>query len=47
MEALEISKKSTLMSISNHFGGEEEEDIPDMAEYDEPDSLIETDPVSW
>ncbi|KAH7557385.1 hypothetical protein ACOSP7_027098 [Xanthoceras sorbifolium] len=46
MEALEISKKSTVMSISNHFGGEDEEDIPDMAEYDEPDSLIETDPAT-
>lgn len=46
MEALDIGKKSTVMSISNHFGGEEEEDIPDMEGYNEPDSLIETDPVS-
>ena len=46
MESLEISKKSTVVSISNHFGGEDEEDIPDMEEYDEPDCLIETVPVS-
>ncbi|KAF7124298.1 hypothetical protein RHSIM_Rhsim12G0075300 [Rhododendron simsii] len=26
-------------------GGEEEKDIPNMAEYEEPDNLIETDPV--
>lgn len=47
METLEISKKNTIQSIASHFGGEEEEDIPDMAEYEEPDNLIETDPVSW
>lgn len=36
IEALEISKK---------IRGEEEEDIPDMGEYEEADNLIETDPV--
>lgn len=47
MEALEISRNNTVQSISNHFGGEEEEeDIPDMSEYEEPNSLIEADPVS-
>lgn len=45
METLEISKKNTIQSISSHFGGEEEEDIPDMEEYEDPDNLIETDPV--
>ncbi|KAF7126940.1 hypothetical protein RHSIM_Rhsim11G0131000 [Rhododendron simsii] len=45
METLEISKKNTIQSIASHFGGEEEEDIPNMAEYEEPDNLIETDPV--
>ncbi|XP_058181638.1 autophagy-related protein 3 [Rhododendron vialii] len=46
METLEISKKNTIQSIASHFGGEEEEDIPDMAEYEEPDNLIETDPAT-
>lgn len=46
MEALEISKKSTIQSIPTYFGGEEEDDIPDMADYEEPDNLIENDPVS-
>lgn len=46
METLEIGKKNTIQSISSHFGGEEEEDIPDMAEYEEPDNLIETDPAT-
>lgn len=45
METLEISNKNPIQSIPSYFGGEEEEDIPDMAEYDEPDNLIEMDPV--
>lgn len=47
METLEISKKNTIQSISSYFGGEDEEDIPDMAEYEDPDNLIETDPVRY
>ncbi|XP_041018673.1 autophagy-related protein 3 isoform X4 [Juglans microcarpa x Juglans regia] len=46
METLEISQKNPIRSIPSYFGGEEEEDIPDMAEYDEPDNLIETDPAT-
>ncbi|KAI5670257.1 hypothetical protein M9H77_10621 [Catharanthus roseus] len=46
MDALEISKKNTIQSISAHFGGEEEEDIPDMAEFEDPDNLVETDPAT-
>ncbi|XAR71824.1 hypothetical protein NMG60_11018259 [Bertholletia excelsa] len=46
METLEISKKNTIQSISSYFGGDEEDDIPDMAEYDEPDNVIETDPAT-
>lgn len=46
METLEISKNNTIQSISSHFGGEEEEDIPDMEEYEDPDNLIETDPAT-
>ncbi|GAA0171176.1 ubiquitin-protein ligase [Lithospermum erythrorhizon] len=46
MEALEISKKNTVQSISSYFGGEEEEDIPDMAELVESDNVIESDPAT-
>ncbi|KAK4600998.1 hypothetical protein RGQ29_010541 [Quercus rubra] len=46
MEILEISNKNPIQSIPSYFGGEEEEDIPDMAEYDEPDNLIEMDPAT-
>lgn len=46
MDTLEISKGGTIRSIPSYFGGEEEEDIPDMAEYDESENLVETDPVS-
>ncbi|KAF5731053.1 autophagy 3 [Tripterygium wilfordii] len=35
-----------IQSIPTYFGGEEEEDIPDMAEYEEPDNVIETDPAT-
>lgn len=45
METLDINKSETVKSISNHFGVEEEEDIPDMAEFENSDSLVE-DPVS-
>lgn len=44
MDTLEISKKNTIQSISSYFGGEEE-DIPDMAEFEEADNLVENDPV--
>lgn len=45
MDTLEISEKKNIQSISTYFGGEEE-DIPDMAEFDETDDLVENDPVS-
>lgn len=47
METLEISKKNTIQPISSYFGGEEEEEIPDMAEFEETDNLVENDPVSY
>ena len=47
MEALEISaKKSLIQTNPSYFGGEEEEDIPDMADFEDPDNLIESDPVT-
>lgn len=45
MEALEINKNNTIQSIPSYFGCEEDEDIPDMGEYEEADNLIDTDPV--
>ncbi|KAF9610014.1 hypothetical protein IFM89_019654 [Coptis chinensis] len=47
METLEISKSKTIQSMSSYFGGEEEEDIPDILGYEEPDNLIETDEATF
>ncbi|RAL52245.1 hypothetical protein DM860_016094 [Cuscuta australis] len=46
IEALVISKENTVQSISTYFGGDEEEDIPDMGEFEDTDNLIESDPVT-
>lgn len=46
MESLEISKKSPIKQIHSYMGGDEEDDIPDMAEFEETDNVIETDAVS-
>lgn len=46
METLEISKNSTIQAIPTYFGGEAEEDIPDMAEFENTDNLVETDPAT-
>ncbi|CAM8992183.1 unnamed protein product [Rhodiola kirilowii] len=43
MDTLEISNNKPIQSISSYFGGGDDEDIPDMADYQEPDNLIETD----
>ncbi|GMI85932.1 hypothetical protein like AT5G61500 [Hibiscus trionum] len=44
METLEIRQNETVRSIPTYFGGgEDEEDIPDMADYEEADNLVETD----
>lgn len=43
MDTLEISQNSAIRSISSHFGGEEAEDIPDMADFEEADNLVEAD----
>ena len=46
MEALDISgKKIPIQTNPSYFGGEEE-DIPDMADFEDPDNLIESDPVT-
>ncbi|KAK7263854.1 hypothetical protein RJT34_31451 [Clitoria ternatea] len=46
MESLEISKRSAIKQISSYMGAEEDEDIPDMAEFEETDNVIETDPAT-
>ncbi|TYI19545.1 hypothetical protein ES332_A07G171900v1 [Gossypium tomentosum] len=44
METLEIRQNETVRSIPSYFGsGENEEDIPDMADYEEADNAIDTD----
>ncbi|KAE9620167.1 hypothetical protein Lalb_Chr01g0000281 [Lupinus albus] len=47
MESLEISKKSSIKQISSYMGGDEEDDIPDMTEFEETDNIIETDPCTY
>lgn len=47
MDALEINERDTIQPIPKYSGGEEEEDIPDMAEFDEIDNVVDNDPVSW
>ncbi|KAF7834706.1 autophagy-related protein 3 [Senna tora] len=47
MESLEISKKGSIKPIASYMGGgEEEEEIPDMADFEEGDNIIERDPVN-
>lgn len=48
MDALEISKenKGGIKSIPTYFGGEEDDDIPDMEGFEESDNLAEADPVN-
>ncbi|KAG1354419.1 autophagy-related protein 3 [Cocos nucifera] len=46
MDTLEISKGQAIRSIPSYFGGEEEEDIPDMADFEGSDNLVENDPAT-
>lgn len=45
MEALEISRTKVVKSIPNYFGGEDEDDIPDLADIEETDNVVGTDAV--
>lgn len=45
MESLETTESKPIQSISSYFGGEED-DIPDMTDYEGQDNVIESDPVS-
>lgn len=47
MDALEINERNTIQSTNKSYGGEEEEDIPDMEEFGEADNVVDNDPVSW
>ncbi|KAI4323836.1 hypothetical protein L6164_023412 [Bauhinia variegata] len=47
MESLEISKKNSIQPIPSYMGHEEEDDIPDMAEFEESDNIIATDPSTY
>ena len=47
MDALDVNEKRGIRSIPTYFGAEEEDDdIPDMEEFDEADNVVENDPVS-
>ncbi|PKU83918.1 autophagy-related protein 3 [Dendrobium catenatum] len=46
METLEINKCRGIKPISSYLGGEEEEDIPDMADFEDTENLVETDPAT-
>jgi ubiquitin-like-conjugating enzyme ATG3 len=48
MDALEISKenKGGIKSIPTYFGGEDDDDIPDMEGFEDSDNLVESDPVN-
>ncbi|KAG9452993.1 hypothetical protein H6P81_005897 [Aristolochia fimbriata] len=47
METQEISKGKTIQSIPSYFGGEEEEDIPDMAEYEDAENVLEANETTF
>ncbi|KAG2263548.1 hypothetical protein Bca52824_070627 [Brassica carinata] len=48
MDALDINEKRGIRSIPTYFEAEEEEDdIPDMEEFDEADNVVENDPATY
>ncbi|XP_027908682.1 autophagy-related protein 3 isoform X1 [Vigna unguiculata] len=46
MEGLEISKKSSIKQIPSYMGAEDDEDIPDMADFDDNCNVVENDPAT-
>lgn len=46
MDTQEFSRGSVIRSIPTYFGGVEEDDIPDIADFDESDNLVEDDPAT-
>ncbi|CAH8277881.1 unnamed protein product [Arabidopsis lyrata] len=44
MDVLDINERNAIQSIPTYFGGEEDDDIPDMEEFDEADNVVENDP---
>lgn len=45
LEALEISRTKVVKSIPNYFGGEDEDDVPDLDDIEETDNVVGTDAV--
>lgn len=45
MDTLEIDNTRAIHSIPTYFGSEKDEDIPDMAGFDDSENLVEEDPV--
>lgn len=45
LETLEISRTKVVKSIPNYFGGEDEDDVPDLDDIEETDNVVGTDPV--
>jgi len=43
MDALERQERRHIRPISSYFGVDDEEEIPDMAEYEEPDNAVDID----
>ncbi|CAA7026943.1 unnamed protein product [Microthlaspi erraticum] len=46
MDALDLNERDTIQPVNKYYGGEEEEDIPDMAEFDEADNVVDNDPAT-
>ncbi|MQM15582.1 hypothetical protein Taro_048528 [Colocasia esculenta] len=46
MDSLSISTEGGIRSIPTYFGGEEEDDIPDMAGFEDADNLLDADPAT-
>ncbi|KMZ65550.1 Autophagy-related protein 3 [Zostera marina] len=46
MDTLEIDNTRAIHSIPTYFGSEKDEDIPDMAGFDDSENLVEEDPAT-
>ncbi|KGN46507.1 autophagy-related protein 3 [Cucumis sativus] len=46
LETLEISRTKVVKSIPNYFGGEDEDDVPDLDDIEETDNVVGTDPAT-
>ena len=46
IDALETQERRQIHAIPSYFGVDDEEEIPDMAEYKQPDNAVDIDAVS-